>query len=237
MNVSIIIPAYNEYDNLTILIDEINNNLFNHTNFEIIVVDDCSNDNTKELFVNNSFLNCVYFKNSENLGQSQSILRGIKESKFDTIITIDADLQNNPSDILKLYNIFISNNKVKLVGGIRNKRKDNLTKVISSKIANIVRSMILNDHCPDTGCSLKIFDKKIFLSFPFFNGIHRFLPALFKGYGHDTFFVGVDHRSRKYGVSKYGTIDRLFRGIRDLIKVMRIIKDYNTSNINDKLHK
>ncbi|MDC0216872.1 glycosyltransferase, partial [Pelagibacteraceae bacterium] len=190
-------------------------------------------DKTKDLFLNNKFLNCNYLKNSENLGQSQSILRGIKESTFDTIITIDADLQNNPSDILKLYNIYVSNSKVKLVGGIRYKRKDTFTKVISSKIANTIRSAVLNDNCPDTGCSLKIFNKKIFLSFPFFDGIHRFLPALFKGYNHDTIFVAVDHRSRKYGVSKYGTIDRLFRGIRDLFKVKGIINNYSNSNSND----
>ena len=75
----------------------------------------------------------------------------------------------------------------------------------------------------DTGCGLKIFDKNIFLSFPYFNGIHRFLPALFKGYGYKTNFINVNHRERKYGKSKYGTIDRLFRGIRDIIKVKKII--------------
>ena len=81
--------------------------------------------------------------------------------------------------------------------------------------------IILKDNCKDTGCSLKVFDKKIFLSFPYFDGIHRFLPALFKGYGYKTKFINVNHRKRKYGVSKYGTINRLFKGIRDIIKVKK----------------
>ena len=79
----------------------------------------------------------------------------------------------------------------------------------------------------DTGCSLKIFDKNIFLIFPYFDGMHRFLPALFKGYGHKTSFVEVGHRNRKYGYSKYGTMNRLFKGVRDIIKVRNIIKYKN----------
>ena len=97
--------------------------------------------------------------------------------------------------------------------------------MLSSKIANIIRSRILKDQCKDTGCSLKVFNKKIFLSFPYFNGIHRFLPALFKGYGYKTVFIDVNHRSRKFGMSKYGTMNRLFRGIRDIIKVNKILKN------------
>ena len=110
-----------------------------------------------------------------------------------------------------------------LVGGIRLKRKDNLIKKISSKIANSVRSKFLNDGCVDTGCSLKVFDKNIFLNFEFFDGIHRFIPALFSGFGYKTFFINVDHRKRKYGRSKYGTLSRLINGLRDMIKVKKMI--------------
>ena len=230
MSVSLVIPAYNEYLNLTILIDEINNHLNLNLEYQIIIVDDFSNDNTEELFKNNKFPNCNYLRNPKNLGQSYSILKGVQEAKFDTIITLDADLQNNPNDILNLYSIYKKNEEIKLVGGIRYKRKDSVIKIVSSKIANNVRRFILDDDCPDTGCSLKIFDKGIFLSFPFFDGIHRFLPALFKGFNYETKFVSVDHRSRKYGNSKYGTIDRLFRGIKDLFKVKKIIKNYNINN-------
>ena len=115
-----------------------------------------------------------------------------------------------------------------LVGGIRKKRQDSLTKILSSRVANKIRSMIFNDGCNDTGCSLKIFDKQIFLKFPFFSGIHRFLPSLFTGYGYRTFFIDVDHRLRIKGSSNYGTLDRLFRGIIDIIKVRKIIRDYKS---------
>ena len=140
------------------------------------------------------------------------------------IITIDGDGQNDPADIPKLLDIYNSNNNIKLIGGIRIKRQDSYIKIISSKLANSIRSKILDDQCKDTGCSLKIFDKDIFLNFPYFNGIHRFLPALFKAYGCDTTFIPVNHRHRKFGTSNYGTFDRAIRGIRDLIKVYFLIR-------------
>ena len=112
-----------------------------------------------------------------------------------------------------------------MVAGIRLKRKDSFIKIISSKIANKIRSSILKDNCPDTGCSLKIFNKNIFLQFEFFDGIHRFLPALFIGYNHKVAYVKVNHRPRLNGVSNYGTLSRLFWGIRDIIRVSRMIKN------------
>ena len=89
--------------------------------------------------------------------------------------------------------------------------------------------IILNDNCKDTGCSLKVFDKEVFLKFPYFNGMHRFLPALFSGYNKKTHFINVDHRPRIFGISKYGTWGRLIRGIRDLIKVVKIIKKFKSN--------
>ena len=128
-----------------------------------------------------------------------------------------------------MLDLYFSNKKYSLVGGIRRNRKDNLLKLISSKIANQIRSLILKDDCVDTGCSLKVFDKNTFLTFPFFDGLHRFLPALFKGFGKSTLFVDVDHRPRISGVSKYRTIDRLYKGIIDIIRVKKIIKNYTTN--------
>ena len=227
MKFSIVIPVFNEQDNLYKLVEEINKVLLNKFNYEIIFVDDSSNDDSLNTLVEISKkISLVIVKHTKNLGQSFSILSGIKKSNYDIIVTLDADGQNNPQDIPKLLKIYLSDNQIALVGGIRIKRKDNLLKIFSSKIANSIRSYILNDQCPDTGCSLKVFDKKIFLSFPFFDGIHRFLPALFIGYGHKAIFVEVDHRTRKSGVSKYGTFDRLFKGIYDLIKVKSIINKH-----------
>ena len=101
---------------------------------------------------------------------------------------------------------------------------------VGSKIANNIRLLILKDNCIDTGCSLKVFDKNIFLKFPYFNGIHRFLPAFFVNFGYKTLYMSVDHRPRVAGVSKYGTIDRLFKGIVDLIRVKIIINRYKNKN-------
>lgn len=221
---SIVIPVFNEARNIELLLKEINKSLENFNKYEIILVNDASTDETTEIINKINNKNIKIITNKENKGQSFSICEGVKNSYYEIIITIDGDGQNDPADIPKLYNFYIQNNQVELVGGIRKNRKDSLTKIISSKIANYIRSKILKDGCKDTGCSLKVFNKKIFLSFPFFNGIHRFLPALFRGYGYKTAFLYVNHRKRIYGSSKYGTMNRLFVGIRDIIKVKNILK-------------
>ena len=221
---SIVIPVFNEAENINLLLDEIKSNLISH-DYEIIYINDSSTDNTLEILNSHKTKNNILILNNKsNKGQSYSIHKGVLNSKYDIIVTIDGDCQNNPADISKLLETYLSNDEVKLVGGIRKKRKDSYVKIITSKIANYFRSMILNDHCPDTGCSLKVFDKKIFLKFQYFNGIHRFLPSLFEGFGYKSIYVNVDHRPRISGKSKYGTFNRLFRGIRDIIKVFYILK-------------
>ncbi len=223
---SIVIPLFNEDQNITPLLDEINKCLSNSKNYEIILINDASTDNTLETIKKIKKDNIKTFTNLINKGQSYSIHHGILKSSYNTIVTIDGDGQNNPKDILKLLDYYQLNSHIELVGGIRVKRQDSQIKIISSKIANYFRSKILNDDCKDTGCSLKVFNKKVFLSLPYFDGIHRFLPALFKGYGYKTKFIEVSHRHRKYGISKYGTMNRLFKGIRDMIKVNKIIKKH-----------
>lgn len=221
--ISIIIPVYNESKNIVKLIKEIELCLANK-DYEIIIIDDSSIDDTVNVIKNLKKIKVKILKNKFNKGQSFCINRGIINSKYNTIITIDGDGQNNPKDIIRLLNIYNSNEEIYLVGGIRKKRRDSYVKVFSSIVANYVRSKFLRDNCKDTGCALKVFDKKIYLQFPYFNGIHRFLPALFKGYGYNTTFLKVDHRQREFGYSNYGIGNRLFRGIRDMIKVRNIIK-------------
>lgn len=220
---SIIVPAFNEFYNLKKLYEEIVNSLDGY-NFEIIFIDDCSTDKSldllKTLSKNDKIVKIL--SNKSNSGQSYSIFKGVKNSSHDIIVTIDADLQNDPKDIVKLLNIYLKN-KYELIGGIRTKRNDSVVKILSSRIANYVRSSILKDKCSDTGCSLKVFNKKIFLNFPYFDGIHRFLPALFSGFGHKTYFIEVNHRKRMAGKSKYGVSNRLFRGIKDMLYVKKII--------------
>ena len=231
---SIVIPIYNEAQNIQSLVYEIFNSLKDHNDFEVIIVNDFSSDNTTDILNTlKKKLNISLINNPKNKGQSFSIHKGVLKSKNNTIVTIDGDGQNNPIDIIKLLQIYFSKNEISLVGGIRVKRKDNLIKIISSKIANRIRSKILKDGCEDTGCSLKVLDKNIFLQFPFFNGIHRFLPALFNGYGYKTFFTAVDHRPRIKGYSKYRILDRLYRGIIDIIKVKKIIKERENKRKNE----
>ena len=229
---SIVIPLYNEYLNIRPLLNEIYKSLDGKgISFEIILINDGSSDNTNEIItdIKKNYKNLKIINHKKNLGQSRSLLTGISNSLFDNIITLDGDGQNDPKDIIKLIKVYLKN-EFQLVGGMRLKRNDKLIKIISSKIANFVRRNILDDGCLDTGCSLKIFKKNIFLQFPFFDGIHRFLPALFKGFDCKTFFIEVNHRPRKYGDSKYGTLDRLVKGIGDLFKVVKIIKKFKRNN-------
>ena len=228
---SIVIPIYNEQDNIKNLILEIFNSIDRYLDYEIIIINDGSNDKTLEI-INNLKIDypIKLINNIKNSGQSFSINEGIINAKNNVIVTLDGDGQNNPRDIQTLLDLYFEKKIYSLIGGIRHKRKDSLVKILSSKFANKFRSFLLKDDCLDTGCSLKVFEKSIFVKFPFFNGIHRFLPALFKNYGKKTFFVNVDHRYRKFGVSKYGTFDRAFRGLRDLIKVAKIIKKFKRDN-------
>lgn len=224
MNFSIVIPCFNEEENIYNLFEEIKDCL-SMFNYEVILIDDCSTDNSYQIIKKSKIIeNLVVIRNKINRGQSYSLCEGVKIAKTNTIVTLDCDGQNDPKDIPVLINLYTKNNDIFLVGGIRNKRRDNLLKILSSKFANYIRNMILHDKCTDTGCSLKVFDKDIFLKFPFFDGIHRFIPALFNGANKKGVYINVNHRKRLYGESKYGTIKRALKGTLDIIKVMKIIK-------------
>ena len=225
-NFSIVVPIYNEELNVQDLVEEIFKSIVKiKVGFQLIIIDDASIDNTfKVISLLKKKYPFIYKKNKSNRGQSYSIREGIKISKFNTIVTLDGDGQNNPNNIIDLLNVYGENNKYQLVAGIRSKRKDSFLKIISSKIANKVRSYILGDHCTDTGCSLKVFNKKKFLELPYFDAIHRFIPSLFEANNLSVKYVQVDHRPRLKGLSKYGTFDRLFKGIIDLYKVYKLVK-------------
>lgn len=220
---SLVIPIFNEEDNIINLLNEIYNDLNNKLYFEIIVINDGSTDNTIKKLSKFTKTKINLINNNKNLGQSKSIHIGIKNSTTDTIVTMDGDGQNIPKDILKISKIYFADKNIKLVSGIRNSRKDNIIKLINSRIANVVRNFILKDNCKDTGCSLKIFDKNIFLSFPFFDGIHRFIPAFYVRNNYAVKYVNVGHRPRLKGQSKYGTKDRLTKGLIDLMRVRKIL--------------
>ena len=223
-NFSIIIPAYNEEEALPNLLDEIYNINFDKV-FEVIVVNDFSSDNTLKQLERFTSYNLRVISHSQRSGQSMAIFTGINAAKYDYIVTIDGDGQNNPKDIMRMLNFLFKKNESKIVCGIRKNRRDNSIRIISSKLANFVRKHYLGDECDDTGCSLKIFNKKLFLKIPYFDGMHRFIPALFSGMGIKPLYIEVDHRPRLYGISKYGISNRLIKGIADMYKVKKLIRN------------
>ncbi|GGI79827.1 glycosyltransferase family 2 protein [Legionella impletisoli] len=225
VELSIIIPVYNEVDNVEALYQEIVASLpISQYRFEVIYVDDGSTDGTKEklgalakIYDN---LQAVFHKG--NYGQSAALLSGARTARYPTLVTMDGDGQNDPADIPSLYQHALTPKTVVL--GNRQKRDDNALRRLSSRVGNRVRQWILHDECPDTGCSLKLFPREAFLMLPHFNHMHRFMPALFKRAGYQLVNVKVNHRPRRHGVSKYGVMNRLFVGIHDLIGMRWLLK-------------
>ena len=214
---SIVIPSYNEVRNIIKLYKEIIIALPDYS-YEIIYVDDTSTDDSFNYY--ESIMTdpkVIIIKQKSNCGQSSCLFLGVNSAKNNIIVTLDGDCQNDPKDILNLFEVYCQNivKNIHLVGGVREKRKDSLIKVYASIIANSFRSYVLQDNCPDTGCGIKVFSKHVFLKIPFFNGLHRFLPALFQGLEYKVVFLKVSHRPREFGKSKYGILKRLFYVVQD----------------------
>lgn len=225
MNLSIIIPVYNEADNVENLYREIVHTLSaQQFLFEVIFVDDGSTDNTvkclSHLAAEDARLRVICHQ--RNFGQSIALVSGARAAKYPYLVTMDGDGQNDPADIPLLCSLMKNNQTVVL--GNRRKRNDNLVRRISSRVGNGVRKRLLADQCSDTNCSLKLFSRDAFLRLPHFNHLHRFLPALFLRDGMTLVNVAVNHRPRLHGVSKYGVMNRLFVSIHDLIGVRWLMK-------------
>ena len=217
---SVVVPVRNEQDNVESLISEINAALQSVIQHEIVYVDDGSTDATyaklKEL--QNQYPQLRIVRHAKSCGQSTAVRTGVKFAQYDWVATLDGDGQNNPADIPKLLSAL--DEGVELVGGNRRQsRRDTWVKRMSSVIANTVRSNMLRDDTPDTGCGLKLFSRAAFLDLPYFDHMHRFLPALIKRRGGKVVSVHVGHRNREHGQSNYGTLDRLMVGIVDLFGV------------------
>lgn len=225
MQLSVIIPVYNEVDNVDSLLGEVNRALRGHLDFEVVVVDDGSTDGTfnrlTELRRNTPELRVV--RHRRNFGQSAGIISGVKNARAPIIATLDGDGQNDPADIPALFERAIGvggDGAPVLVAGNRQKRNDSWLRRFSSRVANGVRQRLLKDDCRDTGCGLKVFPRDTFLMLPHFDHLHRFLPALFKRAGANVVNAPVNHRPRTRGQSKYGVRNRLWVGIVDLFGVM-----------------
>ena len=226
MTISIVVPVHNEAENISPLLNEITTALQNFADYEIIYIDDGSQDDTLEVLktAQQTIPKLRVFHHEKSCGQSAAIYTGIKAAKFPVIATLDGDGQNNPADIPNLYAQLQSqretNSKLAMIAGWRNQRNDSAWRLFSSKFANGIRSKLLGDATPDTGCGLKVFLRDAALQLPFFDHYHRFLPALMLRAGYQVVSVPVTHRARERGVSNYGTLDRLWVGISDMAGVI-----------------
>ena len=223
---SVVVPVFNEEDNVAPLVGEIVAALRGKVDFEIVYVDDDSKDGTLSRLqaLKAEVPELRVIRHRRQSGQSTAIRNGVKAARGAWIATLDGDGQNDPADIPKLLaERATAPADIKLFAGWRVDRKDTGSKRIASKLANAIRSRMLRDATPDTGCGIKLFEREAFLDLPYFDHMHRYLPALMQRAGWKTVSVPVNHRPRGAGVSKYNNLNRALVGIRDLRGVAWLI--------------
>jgi dolichol-phosphate mannosyltransferase len=222
--ISVVVPARDEADNLAPLLADIRAALDGRVDYEIVFVDDGSEDATpaKLREASRAFPRLRSVRHRAPCGQSAAIWTGVRLARAPWIVTLDGDGQNDPADIpalLAAHEARASDVNL-LVNGRREARRDSWVKRVSSRIANGVRSRVLGDGTPDTGCGLKLFSREAFLALPYFDHMHRFLPALMRRNGGEVVSVPVRHRERRHGRSHYGVHNRLWTGIVDMLGVL-----------------
>ena len=225
--VAVVVPVRNEAGNIAALVAEIAKALDGQWRFEVIYVNDGSSDGSeaelKRLMAQYPWLRRVRHKQSS--GQSAAVRSGVTAARAPLIVTLDGDGQNDPAFIPAMLRALEAGApRIGLIAGQRVGRKASLFKQLQSRIANAVRSAVLRDGTRDTGCGLKAFPREVFLGLPYFDGLHRFLPALVKREGYAIGYVDVIDRPRGAGVSNYGLFDRLWVGILDLAGVWWLIR-------------
>jgi len=226
-DLSVVVPVHNERDNILPLLGEITTALRGKADFEIVYVDDCSGDGSLDVLkaAKARFPELRIIRHLTQSGQSTAIRNGIKAARGAWIATLDGDGQNDPADIPKLLAMREkSDPDIKLFAGWRVNRRDSGSKRWASKFANAIRSRMLNDATPDTGCGTKLFEREAFLDLPYFDHMHRYLPALMLRAGWQVESVPVNHRSRGTGISKYNNLNRALVGISDLRGVAWLIR-------------
>jgi dolichol-phosphate mannosyltransferase len=225
--VSIVVPVRNEAENVAPLVAEIVSALGARWSYEIIYVNDGSTDATAERLaaIMKQRGNLRQIRHATSSGQSAAVRSGVRAARGAIVATLDGDGQNNPIFLPDLISaIENGGDRVGLAAGQRIGRKDTGFKKIQSRIANGVRNAILRDGTRDTGCGLKAFRREVFLAMPYFDGLHRFLPALVRREGYEIAYVDVVDRPRRSGVSNYGFFDRLWIGIMDIAGVWWLIR-------------
>lgn len=225
---SVVVPAYNEAENVENLATEISAALGNVA-YEMIFIDDASTDDTKPVLIDmkTRFPYLRVLSHRQNSGQSRGVRSGILAARAPIIATLDSDGQNDPADIPKLFAQLTRDDapeSLAMVGGRRAKRIDSAAKKIGSRIGNGVRKRLLKDDADDTGCGLKVFKREAFLRLPYFDHIHRYIPALMIREGYAIEFADVNHRAREFGESKYTNFGRLKVSIADLRGVIWLRK-------------
>lgn len=225
--VSVVVPVRNEENNIGPLIDEISTALGKQWSYEIIYVNDGSSDATGERLLERmkTQSNLRQIRHEKSAGQSAAVRTGVRAARGGIVVTLDGDGQNNPAFLPALIlAIEQGEGRVGLAAGQRVGRQDTAFKKWQSRIANAVRNAILKDGTRDTGCGLKGFRREVFLALPYFDGLHRFLPALVRREGFEIVYVDVIDRPRRSGVSNYGFFDRLWVGLMDLAGVWWLIR-------------
>jgi dolichol-phosphate mannosyltransferase len=225
--VSVVVPVRNEAGNVAPLVAEITGALEGRWPFEVIYVNDGSSDGTeaelRSLMAARPWLRQLL--HARSCGQSAALRSGVSAARAPLVATLDGDGQNDPAFLPKLIEALQAGApRVGLIAGQRVGRKATGFKKFQSRVANAVRGAILRDGTRDTGCGLKAFDRDMFLALPYFDGLHRFLPALVRREGRDIGYVDVVDRPRLHGVSNYGFWDRLWIGIMDLFGVWWLIR-------------
>ena len=224
---SVVVPVRNEAGNIAPLVEEIAAALAARGRFEIVYVNDGSSDATETellgLMSSRPWLRQV--KHAVSCGQSSAVRTGVAAARAPIVVTLDGDGQNDPAFIPKLIEaIEKDGSRVGLVAGQRVGRKASGFKKFQSRVANSVRGAVLRDGTRDTGCGLKAFRRDVFLALPYFDGLHRFLPALVRREGYEIAYVDVVDRQRRHGQSNYGMWDRLWVGLLDLAGVWWLIR-------------
>lgn len=218
VDISLVIPVYNEEESLPVLMAEIDDEMALHKNYEVIFIDDGSSDRSLKTLIGlkEKYPRIRVIKLRSRSGQTSAMDAGFRRARGKVVITMDADLQNDPADINKLLSEL---DEYDIVIGWRADREDTWVKRMSSRIANLVRNRITEEDIKDVGCTLKAYKREFLERVKLYNGMHRFLPTLFKMEGARVREVKVNHRPRRYGKSKYNIRNRLFNSIYDLLAV------------------
>lgn len=229
LQLSVVVPVCNEAENVAALAQEIQQALHDKFSFEIIFIDDGSTDTTAQAVLDTRahVPEIRLLRHSRRSGQSTAVRTGVRAARAEWVVTLDGDGQNDPADIPKLLAALQANKgggPLRLIMGNRTSRRDTWLRRVSSRVANGVRGRMLRDGTPDTGCGIKLLHRATFMELPYFDHMHRFLPALFQRTGSRVVSVPVAHRPRLRGKSKYGLHNRLWVGIVDLFGVMWLIR-------------